>query len=149
MQARLSVADAVIQPQMFKVQISHIAVGSKDVMIVTDGAVCIHIQVTSLVGAGGIHIGITATQPATCLDVAVVGAIIAHTSQIDSRIGPCAAAIGEIKAVAAGINTAGQIPDIILGQKRLDREIVECGIHIVILVAHVIVAITSQGAATS
>ena len=110
---------------MFKVQISHIAVGSKDVMIVTDGAVCIHIQVTSLVGAGGIHIGITATQPATCLDVAVVGAIIAHTSQIDSRIGPCAAAIGEIKAI------------------------VECGIHIVILVAHVIVAITSQGTATS
>ena len=61
MQARLAVAHAVVHAQTVQVQVTHIAVGSEDVVVVADRAVGIGVKVAALVGTGGIHVGIAAT----------------------------------------------------------------------------------------
>ena len=149
MQARRAIALAVIHAQTVQVQVAHIAVGSEHVVVVADGAVGIHVKVTAPVGTRGIHVGIAAPQLAAGLDVAIVSAVVANTGQVDRGIGPSAAAVGKIKAMAAGINAAGETLDVIVRQEGLDREVVEGGIHVVILVADVVVTVTPHCAATS
>ena len=142
-----SVALAVIHAQAVQIQVAHIAVGGEDIVVVADGAVGISIKVTALIGTGGIYIGIAATQFAAGLDIAVMRAIVTHAGQIDGSVGPSGAAVGEVEAVTARIDTAREVLDVIIGQERLDGEIVERRIHIIILVADVIVAIAAQGTA--
>ena len=148
MQARAAVALAVIHAQTLQVQVTHVAVGSEHIVVVADGAVGVDIQVTAAVSTLGIDIGVAAAQLAAGLEVAVVGAVIAHAGQIDGGIGPCRAAVGKVKAVTAGVDAAREVPDVVIGQERLDGEIIERGIHVVVLVAHVVVTVATQGSAT-
>ena len=134
---------------MFQVQVTHIAVGSKDVVVITDGTMGVHIEVTTLIGARSVHVGKAAAQLASGLDVAVASAVVTHAAQIDCRIGPGGTAIGEIKSVTLCLDAGREALHVIVGKERLDREIVERGIHVIVLVAHVIVAIATHGSATS
>ena len=109
-------------------------------------SVCV--KVIALVGARGIHVGIAATQFATSPDVAVMRAVITHATQINCSVGPCGAAVGEVKTVSLGLNAGCEISHVIIRQEGLHREIIESGIHIIVLVADVIVAITAHRAAT-
>ena len=148
MQARLAVAHAVVHAQTVQVQVTHIAVGSEDVVVVADRAVGIGVKVAALVGTGGIHVGIAATQLTARLDVAVMVAIISHAGQIDGCIGPCGATIGKIEAVTARIDATGEVAHVIVRQERIDGEVVEAGVHVIILVTDVIVTVATHRAAT-
>ena len=144
-----TIAHAIIHPQVFQVQVTHIAVGSKDVVVITDGTMGVHIEVTTLIGARSVHVGKAAAQLASGLDVAVASAVVTHAAQIDCRIGPGGTAIGVIKSVTLCLDAGREALHVIVGKERLDREIVERGIHVIVLVAHVIVAIATHGSATS
>ena len=51
MELGFTIAGAVIHAQALQVQIAHIAIGSEHIVIVANGAVGIHVQVTALIGA--------------------------------------------------------------------------------------------------
>ena len=75
-------------------------------------------------------------------------AIISHAGQIDGCIGPCGAAIGKVEAVTAGIDATGEVAHVIVRQERIDGEVVEAGIDVIILVTDVIVTVATHRAAT-
>ena len=125
MQTCRAIALAIVQAQTLQVQITHITIGRKHIVVIADGAMGIGIKVTTLVGTGGIDVGIATTQFAARLDVSVVSAVVAHAGQVDCGIGPSGAAVSKVKSMSACIDAARQVANIIVRQERLDREIVE------------------------
>ena len=146
MEARRAVAYSVIHAQTVQVHIAQVTVSREYVMVVADGAMGIGVEVIALATTCSIHIGIAPTQVSSSPNVAIARAVIAHIAQVDGSIGPSRAAVGEVEAVATGVDACREVLDIIIGQERLDGEVVESGIHIVVLVAHVIVTVATHRA---
>ena len=149
MQFSRALTGTVIHSQAVQVQITHIAVGSEHIVVIADRAMGISIKVTSLVGACSIYIGIAATQLATSFNVAIMGAVVAHTGQVDGGIGPCRTTVGKVKAMSTGFDACGEVLHVIVRQERFDREVIERGIHVIVLAADIIVAVTAHRTTTS
>ena len=149
MQFSRALTGAVIHSQAVQVQISHIAVGSEHIVVIADGAMGISVKVASLIGALSIYIGIATAQLATSLDVAIMGAVVAHTGQVDGGIGPCRTTVGKVKAMTTGFDACGEVLHVIVRQERFDREVIERGIHVIVLAADIIVAVTAHRTTTS